>query len=128
MGILTHGLSHQSRISGQVAPFLGVAMGLPSGDMLIPLLQHNQSYSGNDVSFSTLRTIWLRTLPGARWLKGDAKFTVDWENDRQTPASMELQYGKNMSRNFALYVDALAGLGGYRLFDWGVGVGFRANY
>ena len=112
----------------QIAPFVGIALGLPSGDMLIPLLQHNESYSGNDVSFTTLRTIWLRILPQARWLKADAKFSVDWENDRETPASIELQYGKNLNRNFALYVDALAGLGGHRQFDWGVGMGFRANY
>ena len=51
----------------QVAPFIGVAMGLASGDMLIPLLQHNQSYSGNDVSFATFRAIWLRTLPPGSW-------------------------------------------------------------
>jgi hypothetical protein len=112
----------------QVAPFVGVALGLASGDMLIPLLQHNQSYSGNDVSFTTLRAIWLRTLPPGNWLKLDAKYSIDWENDKATPGSLELQYGKNLNRNLALYIDGLAGFGGHRQFDWGVGVGIRFNY
>jgi hypothetical protein len=112
----------------QVAPFIGIAMSLPSGDMLIPLLQHNQSYSGNDVSFTTFRAIWLRTLPQGRWLKADVKYSIDWENDKATPGSIELQYGKNLSRNLGLYVDGLAGFGGYKQFDWGVGVGVRFSY
>ncbi len=112
----------------QVAPFIGVAMALASGDMLIPLLQHNQSYSGNDVSFTTLRVIWIRTLPPGNWLKADVKYSIDWENDKATPGSIELQYGKNLSRNVALYVDGLAGFGGHRQFDWGIGVGVRFSY
>ena len=61
----------------QVAPFIGVSMGLAAGDMLIPPLQHNQRYSGNDVSFTTLRTIWLRTLSAGNWLKADVKYSID---------------------------------------------------
>jgi hypothetical protein len=112
----------------QVAPFIGVAMGLASGDMLIPLLQHNQSYSGSDISFTTLRTIWLRTLSPGNWLKVDVKYSIDWENDNANPGSIELQYGKSLSRNLALYIDGLAGFGGHRQFDWGVGAGIRFNY
>ena len=112
----------------QVAPFVGVAMALASGDMLIPLLQHNQSYSGIDVSFTTLRAIWLRSLPSGSWLKGDLKYSIDWENDNATPGSIELQYGKNLSESLGLYVDGFAGFGGYKQFDWGVGVGVRFSY
>ncbi len=112
----------------QVAPFIGLAMGLVSGDTLIPLLQHNQSYSGNDVSFTTLRAIWLRALSAGNWIKADVKYSIDWENNNATPGSIELQYGKSLSRNVGLYVDGLAGFGGHRQFDWGVGVGVRFNY
>ena len=56
------------------------------------------------------------------------KVPVDWENDNEIPASIELQLGKMYSSAFGAYVDGLFGVGGDRAYDWGVGVGLRYNY
>ena len=61
-------------------------------------------------------------------MKADVKYSIDWENDKATPGSIELQYGENLSRNLGLYIDGLAGFGGHKQFDWGVGVGVRFSY
>jgi len=34
----------------------------------------------------------------------------------------------NVNKNVALYVDAIVGVGGDKLFDWGIGVGLRMKY
>jgi len=34
----------------------------------------------------------------------------------------------NVNRTVALYVDGIVGVGGDKLFDWGVGVGLRIKY
>ncbi len=110
----------------QIAPLAGIAMQL--GDTsLIPLLQHYQSYSGEDISQTAVRLIGIKPLAGQSWLKLDAKVPYDWENDK-VPASVELQLGKSISRSFGAYIDGMAGLGSDRTYDWGVGVGLRFNY
>jgi hypothetical protein len=110
----------------QIAPLAGVAMQL--GDTtLIPLVQHFQSYSGEDISQTSIRLIGIKPLAGQSWLKLDAKVPYDWEN-RKVPASVELQLGKSFSRSFGAYIDGLAGLGSDRAYDWGIGVGLRFNY
>ena len=112
----------------QIGPFLGLALGLGNSTMLIPLVQHYESYSGSDVSTTAFRLIALQPLPEKLWLKLDLKIPVDWENDNDIPASGELQFGKNINKRLALYTDVLGGIGGDRLYDWGVGVGIRIKY
>ena len=53
---------------------------------------------------------------------------TDWENDEAIPATGELQLGKNININFALYVDGFVGIGNDRPYDWGVGTGIRFKY
>lgn len=114
--------------SDQIGPFAGVALGLPSKTMLIPLTQQFLSYSGEDVNTTAFRLIALQPLPEGWWAKLDAKLPIEWENDEAVPASAELQVGRNINQNFAIYVDALAGIGGDRAFDWGGGLGLRFKY
>lgn len=112
----------------QLAPFAGVALGLKNGTMLIPLVQQFWSYSGEDVNTTAFRVIAIKPLPNQLWLKLDAKVPVDWENDRAVPATAELQFGKNINRLLALYVDGLLGFGGDKPYDWGIGTGLRFKY
>jgi hypothetical protein len=114
--------------SNQVGPFFGVALGLPSKTMLIPLVQQFISYDGNDVNTTAFRLIGLQPLSAGKWLKLDAKIPIDWENDNNIPADVELQFGKNLNEKLALYVEALAGLGSDRIYDWGVGAGLRFKF
>ena len=112
----------------QLAPFGGVALGLQGGTILVPLVQQFLSYSGEDVNTTAFRLIAVKTLQKQMWIKLDAKVPIDWENDQAVPANTELQLGKNINKNLALYVDGLIGIGGDRPYDWGVGSGLRIKY
>ena len=112
----------------QIAPFGGIALGLQDGTTLIPLVQQFLSYSGEDVNTTAFRLIALKPLPEKMWIKLDAKVSVDWEYDQAVPANVEIQLGKNINKNIALYLDGLVGFGGNRPYDWGVGTGLRFKY
>ena len=114
--------------SDQVGPFVGVALGLPSRTMLIPLVQQFISYRGEDVNTTAFRLIGLQPLSAGKWFKLDLKIPIDWENDNSVPANAELQFGKNINKNLAFFVEGLVGLGGDRIYDWGAGAGVRLNY
>ncbi|MFC1560348.1 hypothetical protein ACFL3W_00215 [Pseudomonadota bacterium] len=114
--------------SDQIAPLFGVALAQGNTTM-IPLVQHFTEISGPDVNQTSFRFIVLQAMPESQmWFKLDNKFTVDWENDNDTPASIEAQLGKTFSPGFGAYVDGLVGVGGDRSYDWGVGTGLRFKY
>ena len=114
--------------SDQVAPMLGLALS-KGNTSLIPLVQHFTEYSGPDVNTTAFRLIALQAFPNHQmWVKLDSKILVDWENDNETPTSIEAQLGKNYSPAFGAYIDGLFGVGGDRAYDWGVGIGLRLNY
>ena len=113
--------------SDQIGPLVGVA--LVRGDtVLVPLVQHFVDYDGPDVNTTAFRLIAIQSLPNKFWGKLDAKVPVDWENDNEIPATVEMQLGKMFSPSLGTYVDGLIGIGGDRPYDWGVGVGVRFNY
>ena len=112
----------------QLAPFGGVALGLQGGTILVPLVQQFLSYSGEDVNTTAFRLIAIKALQKQMWIKLDAIVPIDWENDQAVPANAELQLGKNINKNLALYVDGLIGIGGDRPYNWGVGSGIRIKY
>jgi len=114
--------------SDQIAPLVGLALVPREGTVLIPLVQHFQDFNGKDLSTTALRLIGLEALPNNNWFKLDAIFRVDWENNNDTPTTVEFQFGKNFSPSFAAYAEGLLGVGGDRSYDWGVGVGIRFNY
>ena len=109
------------------APLVGLAMVVRPGTTLIPLVQHFESYSGEDVSETAFRLTALQTLPDKVWAKADLKAPYDWENDK-VPASVEFQLGKSFTPSFGAYIDLQAGIGGDRSYDWATGVGLRFNY
>ncbi len=111
----------------QVGPFVGIALSMPSGLTLIPLVQQFLSVSGEDVNITAARVIALQPLAKQRWLKADVIIPYDWETDT-IPAQAELQFGINVNQQVALYVDGLVGVGHDRIFDWGVGLGLRVKY
>ena len=113
----------------QIAPFLGVAVSsFSSGLVLIPLLQHFASYNGNpDVSQTAARLIALLPFGGAYWAKLDAKVPYVWENELW-PVTAEVQVGYNFNSTWAVYADALVGIGTDRPYDAGAGLGLRFKY
>ena len=114
--------------SDQLAPFLGIAIGYPSGLALIPLVQHFTEYSGPEVNTTAFRLIAIKSPTATTWLKLDAKLPIDWEHDNAIPATAELQLGKHFSQKISAFADMLVGLGSDRPYDWGLGVGLRFKY
>jgi hypothetical protein len=114
--------------SDQLSPFVGAALVPRPGTTLIPLVQQFLSYSGNDVNTTSFRLIALQVLPNDFWVKPDVKLPIDWENDNAIPATLEVQLGKHMSDSLALYGDVLAGIGGDRPYEYGLGLGLRFKY
>ena len=113
--------------SDQIGPFAGMAF-IKGGTVLLPLVQHFQSYDGLDLSQTAFRLIGIQSLENNYWVKLDTKVLIDWENDNAIPTTVEMQVGTMFSPSFGLYVDGLAGVGTDRPYDWGVGVGVRFSY
>lgn len=114
--------------SDQLAPLVGLAFSnLKTGLALIPLMQHFESYNGNDLSQTSMRLIALQPFGDGYWSKLDLKIPYDWENER-VPASGELQIGYNMNNAWAIYVDGLLGIGTARTYDAGAGLGLRFKF
>jgi hypothetical protein len=111
----------------QIAPLVGLALNNNAGWTLIPLIQHFVSYNGADISMTATRLIAIQSLPERVWIKYDLIVPFDWENDA-IPATVEVQLGKMYNKNFGLYAEVGAGLGGDRPYDWGIGVGARFMY
>ena len=113
--------------SDQVAPLIGVSMARDN-TVVVPLLQHFVEFDGPDVNQTSFRLIAIQSLPNKSWGKLDAKVPVDWENDNEIPASLELQLGRMFSKSFGAYLDGLVGVGGDRPYDWGMGAGLRFTF
>jgi len=114
--------------SDVIAPLVGLAfMDGERKTVLIPLVQHFESYESSAVSQTAFRLIALQPLPDGIWLKLDGKLPFDWEN-HERPASLELEAGKVVWRNVALFAQFLSGIGGDRAFDWGTAAAVRVNF
>ncbi|MCP3850657.1 MAG: hypothetical protein GY694_10545 [Gammaproteobacteria bacterium] len=113
--------------SDQIAPLVGLAVGIRPGTMLIPLLQHYESYDSGDISQTALRLIALQNFPNDVWGKMDLKISRDWKND-ETPTSVEFQLGKSFTKSLGLYLDLQSGFGSDKSYDFATGIGLRFNY
>jgi len=113
--------------SDQIGPFVGLAVGIRPGTMLISLLQHNESYDNGDISQTSLRLIALQNFPNDVWGKMDLKIPYDWEND-EIPSLVEFQLGKSFTKSFGMYIDLQSGIGSDKPYDFATGIGLRFNY
>ena len=114
--------------SDQIAPLLGFAfMNFKAHTILIPLIQHFESYQNGSVSQTAFRLIALQPLPNQYWLKLDAKIPADWKN-QGVPVNSEFEAGKMFSPGFGIYGKVLTGVGNDRPFDWGTTGGLRFKF
>ena len=114
--------------SSTVGAFTGLALPVSEDLTLIPLIQHDISYDGNSVNMTSIRLIGLYSLPQMMWLKLDAKMPIDWQHDEEIPAQSELQFGKMFTEKYGVFIDGLVGIGGYRPYDYGIGIGGRIMF
>lgn len=115
--------------SDQLAPFGGLAFShFKSSFVAIPLVQHFASYEGDtDINTTSMRLIALKPFGKGYWGKLDLKIPYDWENE-EWPITSEVQIGYNINKSWALYSDALFGVGTDRPYDAGIGLGLRFKY
>jgi len=110
-----------------ISPFVGVSLNVSESITLIPLVQHYSEYSGDELNLTAARLIGLWSLSDGYWGKLDAKLPYDWD-DETVPAIVEVQFGRMFNQGFGLYLEALAGVGNDRPYDWGAGLGLRFVY
>jgi len=115
--------------SDLIGPLLGLGfMNRESKLVLLALMQHSRDLDGStDISTTALRLTALRPVSGRSWLKADLKVPYDWEN-RAWPANLEAELGTMLSRSHGVLAQGFAGVGGDRVFDWGIALGVRVNF
>ena len=113
----------------QFAPLAAIAFShLPSGTVILPLVQHFTSFNGKtDINTTAARLIVIKPFGQGYWAKGDLKVPYDWEGNLW-PVTAELQIGYNINSQWAVFADGLLGVGGDRPFHSGLGVGLRFKY
>jgi hypothetical protein len=98
-----------------------------------PAYQHNLSFAGdgdrNDVNESVIDLYMVFTAEDKKsWWIIDPTLVIDWENDENTPLTLEIEYGRNIGTLFGgalnAYVRPGIGIGQDRPYDWNIEVGF----
>lgn len=97
--------------------------------VLFPYAQQFIDIAGkNDVSISLLRLGLLSRLPQRFYTFVEPSFYVDWERDQRTGFTLELEIGRLLSKNLAIWGRPGVGTGGKHLpyvYAWNFEIGFR---
>jgi hypothetical protein len=113
----------------QASVFTGAAFMLPKLKLVaVPLVQQFLSISGTtDVNTTSPRLIAIKSFESGTWLKLDAKVPFDHVRDT-VPATAEVQFGYNVDKSWAVYIEGLVGIGDDKPYDGGVGLGLCRKY
>ncbi len=115
-----------------IAPGLTYAMFLSPTMIFAPAYQHNISFAGddnrNDINESVIDFYFVFTAADKKsWFTIDPTLVIDWENDENTPLTLELEYGRNIGTLWGgalnAYIRPGIGIGQDRPYDWNVELG-----
>lgn len=116
-----------------VAPLVYAAIDVPKwNSVFFPNVQHYASVSGeearSDVSMTVLKPNLLTRWSNSVYTFLEPQFLIDWERDAKAGFMVELEMGKLVSRNTALW--ARPGLGVVRndlpqIYQWNLEIGAR---
>jgi hypothetical protein len=116
-----------------IGPAVTYAMFLSPTMIFAPAYQHNISFAGDgdrrDVNESVIDLYMVFTAEDKKsWFIVDPTLVIDWENDENTPFTLEAEYGRNIGTLFGgalnFYVRPGIGIGQDRPYDWNIEVGF----
>lgn len=116
-----------------IGPSVTYAMFLSPTVIFAPAYQHNISFAGagdrSDVNESVIDLYMVFTAEDKKsWFIVDPTFVIDWENDQNTPVTLEAEYGRNIGTLFGgalnSYIRPGIGIGHDRPYDWNIEVGF----
>jgi hypothetical protein len=116
-----------------LAPHVFAAIDVPKyNSTFFPNIQHYFSIGGDqnraDVSFTTLKANLLTRWPKSVYTFLEPQFTIDWERDSRVGLTIELEVGKLVSKNVAIW--ARPGIGVIhndlpQVYNWNFEVGVR---
>jgi hypothetical protein len=116
-----------------VAPLVFASLDLPRlQSVLFPFVQQFVSVAGDDdradINTSLLRLGLLTRWPNRFYTFLEPSLYVDWERDADTGFTVELEIGRLMNRQLAIWARPGAGVWGDKLpvvYNWNFEVGFR---
>jgi hypothetical protein len=116
-----------------VAPLIYAALDVPQfNSTFFPNVQHYTSVAGDnnrpDVNFTTLKPNLLTRWPNRFYTFVEPQFIIDWERNADVGFMVEVEVGKLVSSNVAVWVRP--GLGVIKndlpqIYDWNLEVGLR---
>jgi hypothetical protein len=116
------------------APLATFALFLSKNMIFAPTYQHNFSFAGDsdraDVNESVLDFYFVITADDKQsWVTIDPTIVIDWENDQNTPATLEVQYGWKAGELFGgafnMYIQPGIGIGQDRPYEWNIEFGIN---
>jgi hypothetical protein len=116
-----------------IGPTATYAMFLSPTMIFAPAYQHNISFAGdgdrNDVNESVIDLYLVFTAEDKKsWFIVDPTMVIDWENEENTPATLEAEYGFNIGTLWGgalnFYIRPGIGIGQDRPYDWNIEAGF----
>jgi hypothetical protein len=116
-----------------IGPAVTYAMFLSPTMIFAPAYQHNISFAGDndrkEINESVIDLYMVFTAEDKKsWFIVDPTLVIDWENDENTPFTLEAEYGRNIGTLFGgalnFYVRPGIGIGQDRPYDWNIEVGF----
>lgn len=118
------------------APLATYAVFLGTNAIFAPTYQHNLSFAGDSdrrsVNESVLDFYFVYTSDDKRsWITVDPALVIDWQNEQNTPFTVEVQLGRRLGTLFggALngYVQPGVGIGQDRPYDWNIEIGINVT-
>lgn len=116
-----------------IAPSITYAMFLSKNVIFAPAFQQTVSFAGDgnraDINESAIDLYMVFRADDAKsWLVVDPTLGIDWENEQNTPFTLEVEYGRNIGTLFGGALNAFVrpgvGVGQDRPYDWSVEFGF----
>jgi hypothetical protein len=116
-----------------IAPLVYAAIDLPGHDsVFFPNLQHYFSVAGDDsradVNQTVLKPNLLTRWPNRVYTFLEPAFLIDWERNSKVGLTVELEVGKIVSKNMAIW--GRPGVGAIKndlpqIYDWNIEIGAR---
>jgi hypothetical protein len=116
-----------------IGPAVTYAMFLSPTMIFAPAYQHNVSFAGdedrNNINESVIDLYMVFTAQDKKsWFIIDPTIVIDWENERNTPVTLEAEYGRNIGTLFGgalnVYIRPGIGIGQDRPYEWNIEFGF----
>ncbi len=112
-----------------IGPLFAVGLAPRPGTVLIGTVKYLKSFDeepGRDVEVTTFSFSGIQQLHRIDgWLRLDAQFLINHENDDKSTTALSFQLGKQLNPTFSVYVDALLDIAGQKSIDDGFGIATR---